>query len=1439
MKRVALVVGINCYPFLSNEKGQPQDLQKAAEEANRIADLLGNYGDFEVYRFPTKEGTSQIDPRGEIGKKELGEAILQVFAPQGNVIPETALLYFAGHGWQKQVNGRSEGFLFASDSCPEEEDWGLSLQWLRKVLEVSQVRQQIVWLDCCHSGELFNFADTNLVTFFEKQQDRCFIAASREFEEAIGGVLTPALLEGLDPHKSSEGWVTNVSLAAFLEKTLKNAPQHPIIRNPGGEILLTGKQGIKGNVCPYKGLAYFDFNEEDPQYFYGRAALTRELLEKVRSRSFLAVLGMSGSGKSSVVRAGLLYQLKQGAIPGSSQWTIYTPFTPGEHPLSSFQQAVGVEIGQFEAVIKAAATERVVLAIDQFEEVFTLCREARERQLFFQGLLGAVERLKSKLCVVVVMRSDFFGKLTEKAYGGFAKAIEQNLLTVQPMSEGELKEAIVNPAEKVGLEIDRELVTQMIADVSGSPGNLPLMQYTLTQLWDEKKLNRLMLTDYTRLGGVKKALENHANGVYESLSEEEKKVAKRIFLELTRLGEGTEDTRKQVRQQDLIHSPQLREVVEGTIQKLANAKLLVTGEEEIAGKRVAVVNIAHEALIRNWGLLGQWLKDNRAALLRKQEIEDAAREWRDKGKGKDKNYLLQGTRLGAAEDYQQRFGESVPLSNLAQEFVRRSVTHRKNSRRTLAGTVSGVILGLAGLAGWALVNGADAQIRADSASSESLYASDRKLEALVAGIRAAKRLKSPLGMIGARSDTRIQAITALREAVYGLQEANRIEGHNGPVLDVDVSPNGELIASAGQDGTVKIWGREGKLLASVPEESPQNTQGKSIWESISAVAFSPDGELIAFPARQDIQLVNSQGQIFKILKYSGDESPLSDLGITKIRFSNNGKMIAYSGYDNKVWLKNIEGNLISVLPHESSIIDENVFDLSFSYDDKLIATASASGTIKLWDINGKLFKIVKHKQSENEVLSDFNRNYKSTVSTPVKPNISIRSSPVDYIFASAGADGFIKLWNFDGTLIKSFKAHNNEVLSINFNSTGNIIISSASDNTVKLWTRKGELIKTITGHTGVINEVHFTDDGKNIVTASDDGTVRIWELETINPDIVAEHRDSVTDIEFSPDGQKIVTTSKDKTIKLINRKTNSVTNLTNHNEEVTKVSFSPDGKFMISSERFGDFFNIWDQEGNLIKKIAYAFEYEDFGTIEEVEFSQKKNFIVSAGRFALGVWDDKGNPKYNIKVNPDDDIDISYWNLSISPNGEFISVYKNPNTRVFIEEGGLKIWDINNKKVFNLDGNKAAFSYDGTTIITSGGDGILRLYKINGELVKVLTGHNKFLTSVKFSPNNNMIASSSEDKTVRIWSRDGTLIETLEHEVPVTALDFSPNSKTLAAALDNGKVILWNLDIDNLLARGCDRIRDYLQNNPNVAPEDKKMCNGVPAPKNQSYSKSI
>ncbi|MFN6529931.1 pentapeptide repeat-containing protein [Nostoc sp. ChiSLP03a] len=702
MSRDALVVGINTYDRLKS-------LNAPAADGEAIAQILQQYGEFQVTRLPAvkdKENqTIRIGKQTKVSLTQLEKAIVQLFKPDGKP-PDTALLYFSGHGLRKNL-GIQEGFLATSEVNPDAGNWGLSLQWLRRLLQESEVRQQIVILDCCYSGEVLNFAEADPGDR-GKGRDRCFIAASRDFEVAFEeinsqhSVLTAALLQGLEPKQ--DRWVSNYTLVDLLNQEHHPFPQRPIFANSGEAINFTRKWNSSvvdstvqiSAICPYKGLSYFDCTEADAKLFYGRTALTDELLEKVRSGNFLAVLGASGSGKSSVVRAGLLYQLKLGRkLSGSDTWQLKI-FRPGINPLQNLALAfVESELSDIERasqlakaeeliakgavglrqLITAAQTQRVVLVIDQFEEAFTQCQDITKRQQFFECVLGALQRDDNKLCLIITMRADFFGKCLEQEYGGLAKKIQERLVTVTPMNREELETAILKPAEQVNLAVEPELVSQMIADVENSPGSLPLLQYTLTELWKQRTEERLTLTTYGKLGGVRGTLQTRATQVYESLSLEEQQATKQIFLELTQLGEGTEDTRRQVLQQDLVTSQHPEVVINRIIQRLADEKLVVTST---LSNQIAVVDVAHEALIRHWLLLRKWIEESRDILRQKRKIEAAAIEWRDRGKAKD--YLLQGKRLREAEDLHKQQTENLRLSDLAIEFIQTSVRQRRNNR---------------------------------------------------------------------------------------------------------------------------------------------------------------------------------------------------------------------------------------------------------------------------------------------------------------------------------------------------------------------------------------------------------------------------------------------------------------------------------------------------------------------------------------------------------------------------------------------------------------------------------------------------------------------------------------------------------------------------------------------------------------------------------------
>lgn len=716
MKRDALVVGINNYPVLEdNLKSKLLYLQTPAADASAIAHILGHYGNFLVKPLPVtgQINALQVDRKQLVTAKDLQTAIVQLFNPQGDDIPDTALLFFSGHGLRQTI-GPPEGYLATSDACPKNNSWGVSLQWLRELLQESPVRQQIVWLDCCHSGELLNFDKADPGN--REGRDCCFIAACRDFEVAYAsgehGVLTNALLQALDPKRHPEGRVTTETLVASVKQALEAVlvPQRFRHHYSGNEIILTfdkkesSTHPAFAGLCPYKGLDYF--KTVDHEYFYGRTALTDKLLEKVRSKNFLVVLGASGSGKSSLVRAGLLYQLEQGLkLSGSDRWQIYQPFTPGENPLQKLAEVMGKKFqtpdGKFllEQVIKDSLGDRVVLVVDQFEEVFTLCEDNSKRQQFFDCLLDTLEQTGNKLCLVLVMRTDFLDKCLPYSRLATLLGDESTHALVTPMTAKQLEEAIRVPASKVDLEIENALVKQILEDLGASdasgtiegeteestqkrePESLPLLEYTLEQLWLQPRMHDylLTLTSYQELGGVRGALRKQADAIFHELTPEEKLAAPRIFVRLTWSGEGTEDTRRRVAQTDLVTAQLPAALIDRVVKKFAHPqkRLLVTTNGSATGETGAetgeqLVEVAHEALIRHWPRLRGWLDEKREIKPREQRINAKANEWKENGKKPE--YLLQGSRLGDAEAFLATYPDE--LSTLAVELVRESERER-------------------------------------------------------------------------------------------------------------------------------------------------------------------------------------------------------------------------------------------------------------------------------------------------------------------------------------------------------------------------------------------------------------------------------------------------------------------------------------------------------------------------------------------------------------------------------------------------------------------------------------------------------------------------------------------------------------------------------------------------------------------------------------------
>ncbi|TAN89634.1 MAG: caspase family protein, partial [Phormidium sp. SL48-SHIP] len=624
MKR-ALVVGINRYLKLGR-------LRTPANDANAVAQRLHEIGFEDIKGLPATDEAGlwvNSDPDKEVSKEELEKAIECLFAiDEDGHLPETALFYFSGHGLRSVKVHRSKGFLATSSANRDKppEKWSVSLVDLRQILEHSPIKEQLVILDCCHGGEVFNYKEidpgnSDIVR-------RCLMSAcaasQSAFEPKAGqgdhSYFTTTLLEGLQ----QPGRVTTETLWAYIQEHFKyklqqirrnnlnnsDSYQDPKCDNRDGAIVL-----IEGDIDPesdstitnkdfnpYKGLEAFQ--EADAPYFFGRCKLTKTLVNAIYDQPFLAVTGSSGSGKSSVVRAGLIPELKKGTtLSETADWQIYEPFKPGDDPLASLAQVfvdennenlsleqVKTALNEGESGVKTLLAHlnfpTVLLVVDQFEQLFAEDKPEEKRQKFLDCLCGAIDSdppqtqgdgRESSLRVVITIRDDFLGKCAE--YPQLLQLINRKKQIVGPMNEGELRNAISQPVKKLGWEIPSNLETLMLQDVQKSSGSLPLLQYVLQQMVNRRHSEgkRVSVETYQEMGGVQQALQRQADTVYnKSLSIAQQAIARSIFLELTQLLENTKTIARQVRKSQLTDLPYPPEEVETVLEKLGAARLIIT-----------------------------------------------------------------------------------------------------------------------------------------------------------------------------------------------------------------------------------------------------------------------------------------------------------------------------------------------------------------------------------------------------------------------------------------------------------------------------------------------------------------------------------------------------------------------------------------------------------------------------------------------------------------------------------------------------------------------------------------------------------------------------------------------------------------------------------------------------------------------------------------------
>jgi len=1153
MARYALVIGISEYqsPRLGN-------LQKPVADAEAVAQILEQYGDFQsVKRFPVRwkdQNSAELATKKVTGV-ELGRE-LKTFL-QEQAAHHEALIYFSGHGFTVYDNlDQQKGYLAASDCQVEvgenhqvsEQRYGISLDSFNELIRDSQLSSLVVLLDCCHSGY---FLERQLIkqtlTAFSSQKDYYLITACRSYEDALAikteeySIFTNVILKGLAPENASRNRrVSGDRLFDYVSSELKAVFQEPIRMGWGRSITLVTYPQLKltpngekefNQENPYRGL--YSFESEQAKYFFGRVQAIRALLDRINNNRFLAVIGASGCGKSSLVKAGLLAYLKDNQIPGSSQWEIEI-FTPGKHPLIKLREILDRQHKQ---------NQPFVVFIDQLEEIFTLCEDDAERQSFIHLMAEEVTKGDRLTRIIVTIRTDFLDRCA--AYSEAATLINRSHPTtyvVTPLTRPELEEAIKEPATLHGVKFQQGLITQIADDVDDQPGALPLLQYALKELWrvciekPETPEKYLTWKGYKEIRGVKGALENRANLLYQSFSSSDQLFVHRMFMELVQLSDENQVTRRRTIVERLEALGDSIEQLRRVVQLLADQRLIVTDKN--------TVEVAHEALLTEWNLLRSWIEEDRENIRLSRLLETECQEWQVRFKKSDEA-LLTGAKLATIAEWKEKNKRKLLIEEA--EFLQKSLAKRdreiqeeleqerqlreaaearakaetekaeqeriaasakietaleaearakaeaseqaarakaaeakikmqkqKTKFAIAAGSLVTFILGLGLLTQKLTVERKQREVIASVAlvsKSEELLKNGNQLEAAIASIQALRQLKD----IGS---TDITKLARLKVVLDGIQERNRLEGHTHSVSTAAFNPKYPLIASGSSDKTVRLWKPNG-----IPLKTPNPMKHN---KEVYTISFSPNGEYIA------------SGSADKTIK---------------------------------LWKR--DGTYITTLNgHE-----EGVNYVSFSPDNQNVISTSNDQTVRIWRIYANPSKI----------------QLKSTII--IKGHTgkvwSVEYSPDGQLIASASDDGTIKIWNKDGKFITTLKGHTAAVKSASFGSDRKTVVSVSEDSKIKIWKWKTNLknwnSETLTTQSNRAYLVKFSPDYKLIAATSANGTIQLWTASTKKSlPSIGRHQDIIFDLNFSTDGKQIVTASRDKTIRIWridsnNEKTSSIT----------------------------------------------------------------------------------------------------------------------------------------------------------------------------------------------------------------------------------------------------------------------------------------------------------
>ena len=1173
--------------------------------------------------------------------------------------------------------------------------------------------------------------------------------------------------------------------------------------------------------APYRGLERFERIEKpEEDFFFGRDDEIRALVERLVKERFIAVVGASGSGKSSLIRAGLTKQLAEEIHPGIRRWQTIT-VEPGSAPFRALavQIAVAAGIGVAERedwieksvpkwrasadgvrqsleTLFADAREPLLVFIDQFEELFTHGKKNEEHERITRNFVANLDDLwrngGDRVRVVVAMRADFIDRCLE--IGALKELLQDRTMLIGEVGDDALREIVKEPAARVGAFLEKGLMERILTDVHNQSGSLPLLEQALHELWRQRRGAWLTHDAYDDSGGVAGALNDQAQGAYKALDDAQKKIADCLFPRLITLGEGVADTRRRVRRNELYPEGVEHDAVNAVIDKLSgkDARILVTtregGTAEDIGAGEDFVEFTHEALLGNWDHLKKLLASERESIRKHRVLTSAAQEWESKPEDEREKFLLRAGQLVIAEQWadeggyarlnqQERRFLDESIQELIAEEARKARTARRLKLLSIGAIAAALIMGVLGVVMYGQWQ--------DGLKSESLFLADLARQQTNDGDAVTAALLALEGLKDKKSNNPTQYLRPHVPVAEGALDTASQPGtwrdgvfKDGSVRVMDYMEDqnwdGRIVTTSDDRTAATVWatGAEGKWTT-IARLSHEN-------ERLDQFYTSPDGRrIVTTSGVPEPRLWNAaSGQQIAVLKGH-------TRNVERAAFSPDGTHIVTVSFDETARLWNAEdGKEIAVLEGHKNYVTSAVF----SRDGLRIVTTSEDGTARVWSAGGD------GTWTETAVILHEERGVNIAVSPDGRR-----------IVTTSGVEP--RLWNAaSGQQIAVLKGHTGIVLNAAFSPNGTRIVTASEDNTARLWNAfDGKEIAVLEGHTGIVLNAAFSPNSTNstnsthIITASVDTTARLWDAFYGKQITALKHTKAVLNAAFSPDGTRIVTLSlsyPDFTTARMWEKVDAKSG----NTEVSKLryntwtAFSGNGTRMVTRAEDGGTVLVYEVGADGTWTEVTRLSHGNSELTGFVLSHDGTHIVTNLKDETARVWEGGADGTW-ISTVPFSLGEARLIGVAVSPNGIIrIVTTSGDGTALIWATSADGTWSpIDRLPRGDNELTDIAISPDGTLIVTIARTKALVWEAGTGAKITSLPARGQ-ITSVVFSPDSTRIVTVSEELPARLWNaaNGAEYADLWGHAGNVRSAAFSPDGTRIVTASEDTTARLWN-----------------------------------------------